>query len=104
MALIQPGCPRTSSRLYCTWPGKTKPPPKRGLIPLDLSVVIRANPRRKKLLLRRLGFGVLSPEALHASGSIHQLLLAGKEGMAIRADFHADIALVGRPCHERTAA
>src|SRR5947208_965870 len=39
--------------------------------------------------------GVLAAEAFHPAGGIQQLLLAGKEGMAIRADFHVDVALVG---------
>src|SRR5690348_9643397 len=43
------------------------------------------------------GFLVFPAEALHASGGVHQLLLAGKERVAIRADFQADIALVGGP-------
>src|ERR1700730_17498575 len=38
---------------------------------------------RKTLLLRGFGFGVLAAEALHAAGGVHQLLLAGKEGMAV---------------------
>lgn len=40
-------------------------------------------------------FGVLAAEALHSAGGIHELLLAGKEGVAGGADFYADIALVG---------
>ena len=42
------------------------------------------------------GFGVLAAEALDATGGVHQLLLAGKERVAGGADFHVDIALVGR--------
>jgi len=54
----------------------------------------------QKLLLRRFGFGsialgVLAAEALYAAGGVHELLLAGKEGMAGGADFYADVALVG---------
>src|SRR5581483_8623957 len=41
------------------------------------------------------GLGVLAAEALHAPGGIHELLLAGKEGMAVRADFYVDVALMG---------
>ena len=33
----------------------------------------------------------------HASAGIHQLLLARKEGVTLRADFHLDI-LLGRTC------
>ncbi len=39
-------------------------------------------------------FGVLAAKALNAPGRVHQLLLAGKEGMAGSADFYADVALV----------
>src|SRR5580658_5857662 len=67
--------------------------------------------RGKDLVLRRrlggLGrrvLGVLAAEALHSSGSIHQLLLARKERMAGRADFYADITLVGGPGNKRIAA
>ena len=38
---------------------------------------------------------VLLPEALDAAGGVYQLLLAGKEGMAGRTDFHLYI-LYGR--------
>ena len=41
--------------------------------------------------------GVLSAETLDAAGGVHELLLAGKEGMAGGADFYADVALVGGP-------
>src|SRR5260370_15548384 len=34
------------------------------------------------------GVGVLLGEALHAAGGVNQLLFAGEEGMAIRADFY----------------
>src|SRR5579864_666403 len=68
---------------------------------------ISSSPRKsaqsaaKKLLLRRLRcLGILAAEALHAAGGVHQLLLAGEERMAVRADFYADIALMGRPGHE----
>src|SRR6266404_2272782 len=37
--------------------------------------------------LAGIGLGVFAAEALDASGSIHQLLLAGKERVAVRADF-----------------
>jgi hypothetical protein len=41
-------------------------------------------------------FAVLAAEALDAAGGIDQLLLAGKERVATRADFYADVALVCR--------
>ena len=63
-------------------------------------MLIGLNPRR---LLRgrsrrglRVGLGILAAEPLHASGSIHQALLAGKERVAIGANFHVNVALVGR--------
>ena len=40
------------------------------------------------------GFGVLAAEAFDASGGIDQLLFAGEERVAIRADFQVDIALM----------
>jgi hypothetical protein len=62
---------------------------------------IRANPRRKNLvLLRGLCLGVFPAEALHASGGIDELLLAGEKRMAIRANFHRDVALMGRAGHK----
>ena len=72
-----------------------------------LSDQIRVNPWRKKELSFRwccILFGVLAAEALHPSGGIDQLLLTGKERMAIRADFYADVSLMGRPGHKRVAA
>ena len=48
--------------------------------------------------------GVLAAEALDAAGRVHQLLLAGKKWMAIGADFHVNVALVGRAGSERMAA
>jgi hypothetical protein len=44
-------------------------------------------------LLPLLGFFyiVLLPKAFYAAGGIHQLLLAGEEGMAGGTDFHLDI-------------
>src|ERR1039458_8341792 len=43
----------------------------------------------------RVALGVLAAETLDAAGGVHELLLAGKEGMAGGADFYADVALVG---------
>src|SRR5882762_5758494 len=50
------------------------------------------------------GLFVLAAETLDASGGVHQLLLAGKERMAIGADFHVDRALVRGPGNELVAA
>ena len=47
--------------------------------------------------LAGIGLGVFATEALDASGSIHQLLLAGKERVAVRADFQVNGALMGGP-------
>ena len=48
-------------------------------------------------LLLLSGFGVLAAEPLYASCRVHQALLAGEKRMAVRANFHVDVALVGRP-------
>ena len=48
-----------------------------------------------KLFLRRLSFGVLAAEALHAACGVDQFLLAGKERVAIRTNFHVNVALMG---------
>src|SRR5579863_4085354 len=72
---------------------------------LSVQAFIRAQPRLLKLLLRRFGrLGVLAAEAFYAPGGIHQLLLSGEKWMAVRTDFHRDVALVGRPRHKRIAA
>src|SRR3954471_17621789 len=47
---------------------------------------------------------VLAVEALDAAGRVHQLLFAGEEGVAIRADFQTDVALVGRTGSKHVAA
>ncbi len=48
------------------------------------------------LCLRGVRLRVFAAEALHATGSIDHLLLAGKERVAVGADFHVDVALMGR--------
>jgi hypothetical protein len=48
------------------------------------------------LLGSRFRLGVLAAEALYAARRIHQLLLAGEEWVTSGADFHVDIAFVGR--------
>src|SRR5215831_16823271 len=62
----------------------------------------------KSLVLGGAGLGVafrvLAAETLHAAGSIEQFLLAGKERVALRADFYVDVALVGRTSSEMIAA
>ena len=47
-----------------------------------------------RLLRDSLRFGILATEALNAARSVHQLLLAGKKRMAIRADFQVNVALM----------
>jgi hypothetical protein len=49
------------------------------------------------LSLRRIRLRILPAESLYASGSIDQALFAGKEGVANRANFHVNVALVSRP-------
>ena len=51
-----------------------------------------------------LALGILAPEAFDAAGGIQQLLLAGEEGMAVRADFHVDVAAMGRAGRKAVAA
>src|SRR5580658_97445 len=48
--------------------------------------------------------GILAAEALHPAGRVHELLLAGKEGMTGGADFYADVALVRGAGDKRVAA
>ena len=62
-----------------------------------------------RLLLGGFGFGggvgVLPREALNSAGGVYQLLLARKEGVAVRADFHAQhLAFDGRARLEGMAA
>ena len=54
--------------------------------------------------LAGVALGVLAAEAFHAAGGVHQLLLAGEERVTGLADFHADVALVGRTGHKCIAA
>src|SRR5579872_1959483 len=56
-------------------------------------------------LLRLGGLLIFLGEALDAAGRIDQLLLAGEEGVAVRADFHAqELALHRRSRGERVPA
>src|SRR5438128_9687355 len=50
---------------------------------------------------RRIALGVFASEALDAAGGVQQFLLAGKERMARRADFHIDVATMRRARDER---
>src|SRR5450759_515722 len=52
----------------------------------------------------RVALGVLAAETLDAAGGVHELLLAGKEGVAGGANFYADVALVGGTGDECVAA
>src|SRR4030081_3381515 len=51
-----------------------------------------------------IALSVLAAEALDAGGGVPELLLASKEGVAGGADFHADVALVGRAGNKRVPA
>src|SRR5262245_27805887 len=68
----------------------------------DRGLSLRSRFQRKALLLRRLL--VLPAIALHASGGVHQFLLAGKERVAVGADFQADVAFVSGTGHKHVAA
>jgi len=101
-------CTNTSFALYCSRGCKRKPPLSRGLFSYK---PFRGQecPRHTNLLLGRLGFGgialrVFASETLDSAGGIHELLLAREKGMAICADFHADVALVGRARGKDVAA
>src|ERR1700676_4121000 len=59
----------------------------------------RRNRGRGRVLL-----GVFAPEALYTTGGVPQLLLAGEERMAVRADFDADVALMSGAGHKSVAA
>ena len=63
------------------------------------SVLRRAGLRGCEFVL-----GVLAAEALYAASGIHKLLLSCKERMAGRADFNADIALMGGAGNKGIAA
>jgi len=70
---------------------------KKGTVRIGCPTQARAN---LALLLGGGGFGggvgVLLGETLDAASGVNQLLLAGEEGMAVRADFHAQhVALDG---------
>jgi hypothetical protein len=72
-------------------PDKREPPPRRRLSRSTLRLGLL------RLLCDRLvALRVFPPEPLHASCRIHQTLLAGKEWVAHRADFHVNFAFVGR--------
>ena len=51
---------------------------------------------RQRWLLLRLGLGVFAAETLYAACRIHQALLAREKWVANRADFHVNVAPVGR--------
>jgi len=72
---------------------KTKPPPRRRPIKTRGLLLGRLCGLRC-LGLAGIGLGIFPAEALDATGGINQLLLAGKERMAIRADFQVDGTLM----------
>jgi hypothetical protein len=55
-------------------------------------------------LFCRLDLCVLAAESLYAACGIHQFLLAGEEGMAIRANLYVNVPLVGGASGETVAA
>jgi hypothetical protein len=55
-------------------------------------------------LLLVVALGVLAAETLDTAGGVQHLLFTGEEGMAGGADFHVDIALMGRAGGERVTA
>src|SRR4051812_3197489 len=57
-----------------------------------------------RALFRGVRLRVLAVKALDTAGRVYQLLFAGEERVAIRADFQADVALVGRTGSEHVAA
>src|SRR3954463_3864338 len=57
-----------------------------------------------RALFRGVRLRVLAVKALDAAGRIYQLLFAGEERVAIRADFQPDVALVGGTGSEHVAA
>ena len=78
-----------------SFPNEVGPPPQRRpnrIWPCLLRRLLGCGCRR-----RRVGLGILATEPLNAAGSIHQALLAGKERVTSGADFHVNVALVGRP-------
>ncbi len=76
---------------------KAEPPPTEALDFLE-------TPQPVTLGLGRFFLGVLAAETLHAAGGVHQLLLAGEEGMATGANFYVDVALVSRAGGKAVAA
>jgi hypothetical protein len=75
-------------------PNIAKPPARGGFVSSDLA----------RLLRGRLRLGVLAAEALDAACRIHQLLFAGEERMARRANFKVDVTFVGRARYEVVSA
>src|SRR4029077_20658014 len=75
---------------------------------------LKTEKRRRAAALQKLlfcgggfgcGVGVLLGEELDAASGVNQLLFAGEEGMAVRADFHAQhLALNGRASLKRVTA
>src|SRR5260370_768596 len=62
---------------------------------LRTKLALRMKRRKTVSVPPAMGARMVAAEALHASGGVHQFLFAGKERMAVGADFQADLALVG---------
>ncbi len=74
---------------------RTMKGPRRGGGPISSQPTDR-QPLTSRPLRLRFGLGVFAAEPLDATCCIHQSLLAGEERVACRADFHVNVALVGR--------
>ena len=70
--------------------------PRLATLARDIGCGLRA--RKTPLFAFRLG--VFAAEALHSARGINQFLFAGEERVAVRADFHRDIALMRGTCSE----
>src|ERR1700678_1109133 len=89
--------PQELGSAFCT-PNKRKPPPRRRLTGPTSCLGLLC--RRDRLVALR----VLPAEPLYASRRIDKSLLARKERVANRANFHVNVALVGRPGFKNASA
>jgi putative oxidoreductase len=90
-------------RALTVLPSDKKPPQRRRLM-VWRSKLLRCRFGFCGFGLAGVGFRILAAEALDSTGGVHQLLLAGEERVACGADFHVDVALVGRTGQKRIAA
>src|ERR1035438_3137390 len=102
------------NRAFCAWHCRSHPSFRAYSEPLALATtqqglrrgggpIVQPDCVGRRLLgrrcrcLRPIGLGILAAEALNAARRVYQALLAGKERVAVRANFHMNVALVGRP-------